>query len=184
MEEAESLGILNSSETTNAEDTGEGVFAAWVTGFVQGAAQGAANVLNGLTDLAVDYDWSNGLVYDESPAEHAASVRLAELGFTLIGLGVGLGGAEAEATSSKYLEVTIGKSITNIETDVTASEFESNLISSGYKITQQTIGSNGPVTVLSNGVKAYSIYTSTSTGGASALLTSAGEKLIKIRLGI
>lgn len=72
----------------------------------------------------------------------------------------------------------------NIATNLTAREFQSNLVSNGYNVVRQTIGSNGPVTILSNGEKTYSIYTATSTGSASAQATNAaGTILSKIRLG-
>ncbi len=45
------------------------------------------------------------------------------------------------------------------------------------------MGSNGPVTVLSNGQKIYTIYTATSTGSASVqVANAAGQILSKIRL--
>lgn len=90
------------------------------------------------------------------------------------------------AQSSKW-DPTItsaGASVTNVATDVTATEFQANLIASGFKVVTQTVGSNGPVTVLTNGQTSYTIYIATSTGGASAQVTdAAGQILAKIRLG-
>jgi RHS repeat-associated protein len=83
--------------------------------------------------------------------------------------------ADVTAAGSRYA---------NIATKLSPQEFQSNLVSSGYKIIRQTTGMNGPVTVLSNGAKTYTIYTSTSTGAASAQVTNAaGEILSKIRFG-
>jgi hypothetical protein len=85
---------------------------------------------------------------------------------------------------SSYVESTIGSSVRNVTTNVTQSEFQSNLVRNGYQVVKSTVGSNGPVTVLSNGQQAYTIYTATSTGGASAqLVDSVGNTLVKIRLG-
>jgi hypothetical protein len=76
-----------------------------------------------------------------------------------------------------------GARYANIAANIGGKEFQSNLVSNGYKIVKETIGSNGPVTVLSNGTNSYTIYTATSTGELSAQLTNAaGEIVSKIRL--
>jgi RHS repeat-associated protein len=75
-----------------------------------------------------------------------------------------------------------GAQVPNIGARLTASEFQANLISSGFKVVRQTVGPNGPVTMLSDGQKLYTIYTATSTGGASAEVRIAGRLVSKIRL--
>jgi RHS repeat-associated protein len=75
-----------------------------------------------------------------------------------------------------------GAQLPNIGARLTASEFQANLISSGFKVVRQTVGPNGPVTMLSDGQKLYTIYTATSTGGASAEVRIAGRLVSKIRL--
>ncbi|MGH8020742.1 MAG: hypothetical protein ACREIA_21140 [Opitutaceae bacterium] len=76
-----------------------------------------------------------------------------------------------------------GARMTNVQTNVTAQQFQSNLVSNGFNVVRQTVGSNGPVTVLSNGQTTYTIYTATSTGGASAQVINATGQVIKYRLG-
>ena len=57
-----------------------------------------------------------------------------------------------------------------------------DLVSNGYNVIRRTVGSNGPVTVLSNGQNTYSIYTATSTGASSAqVVNAAGNIVIKYR---
>lgn len=105
------------------------VAAAWVKGFFEGAAQGALNVLNGITDTVIGLanvgikgallslgpealefsptipapDWSNGLIYNEDPTEHTISKLLGGLGASLASGGiigaVGEGGAAAELSA-------------------------------------------------------------------------------------
>jgi RHS repeat-associated protein len=76
-----------------------------------------------------------------------------------------------------------GSRYLNVGTDVTASDFEKNLIDNGYIVVKRTTGSNGPVLILTNGSRTYTIYTASSTGAASAQVTGvAGNILVKIRL--
>jgi RHS repeat-associated protein len=76
-----------------------------------------------------------------------------------------------------------GARAANIAAKTTAKEFQSNLLSNGYKVVKQTVGPNGPVSILSNGQKTYAIYTATSTGAASAqVINAAGQTIMKIRL--
>ncbi|HNP34891.1 MAG TPA: FG-GAP-like repeat-containing protein [Woeseiaceae bacterium] len=86
---------------------------------------------------------------------------------------------------TKVANVTAaGSRYANLATNLTAREFQANLLSNSYRIVRQTTGANGPVTILSNGQKTYTIYTATSTGSASAQVTNAaGDILSKIRLG-
>jgi filamentous hemagglutinin len=98
-----------------------------------------------------------------------------------------LGGScgAAEGPSSLY-DTSIaapGANELNVVTDVGAQEFQSNLMSNGYQVVAQTVNSNGPVTVLSNGASSYTIYIRDSTGGFGALFNSSTGNLIKYVLG-
>lgn len=103
----------------------------------------------------------------------------------VLGMVAGGGPSKAAGAFTELSHVTAaGSRFANIATNLTAREFQANLLSSGYRVLRQTTGSNGGVTILSNGEKTYTIYTATSTGSASAQVTSAtGEILSKIRLG-
>ena len=72
------------------------------------------------------------------------------------------------ATSSTYdTSITSpGSKYPNGRTDVTASQFQANLIANGYSVQNQGTSTNGAFTVLSNGTSTYTIYTRTSTGAA------------------
>jgi hypothetical protein len=84
-----------------------------------------------------------------------------------LGRGVAAGtiGGGGEATELAFATAK-GSRYVNLAAKLTAREFQANLVSNGFKIVRQTVGSNGPVTVLSNGQKTYTIYTATSTGSA------------------
>lgn len=73
----------------------------------------------------------------------------------------------------------------NVATNVTAGEFEANLISNGFTAARGVNSSGNAVSVLTNnGASTYTIYTATSTGGPSAqVLNTAGKIVIKYRLG-
>jgi RHS repeat-associated protein len=104
-------------------------------------------------------------------------VKMAERVEVAAGKGIGAATEVANVTAA-------GSRYTNLATNLTAREFQANLVSNGYRVVRQTTGSNGPVTILSNGEKSYTIYTATSTGSASAQVTNAaGDILSKIRLG-
>jgi hypothetical protein len=73
----------------------------------------------------------------------------------------------------------------NVLTDVTAQEFQQNLLANGYSVFRSGVSSNGPFSVLSNGGDLiYTIYTGTSTLGPSAQVYSQGlaQILMKYRL--
>ncbi len=90
------------------------------------------------------------------------------------------GGALTEVADA----TVAGSRYANIAANLSAREFQSTLVSNGYRVVKQTVGPNGPVTILSNGEKTYTIYTATSTQSVSVQVTnSAGEILSKIRLG-
>ncbi|WP_162878045.1 DUF637 domain-containing protein, partial [Trinickia diaoshuihuensis] len=74
----------------------------------------------------------------------------------------------APATSSTYdTSITSpGSKYPNVRTDVTASQFQANLIANGYSVQNQGTSTNGAFTVLSDGTSTYTIYTRTSTGAA------------------
>ena len=93
-----------------------------------------------------------------------------------------LRGGSAASTSIAY--VTLPRAtVKNFAAGIGATTFEKNLISSGYAIVSRKVGSNGVVTIISNGQKTYAVYTSTSTGAASVQVTnSIGKTLSKIRL--
>ncbi|HEX7079783.1 MAG TPA: hypothetical protein VF329_02070 [Gammaproteobacteria bacterium] len=84
-------------------------------------------------------------ILDDELAEGAAAAR--EVGaFTEV--------VSATAAGSRYA---------NFATNLTAREFQANLLSNGYRVLRQTMGSNGPVTILTNREKTYTIYTGCSS---------------------
>ncbi|MEN3931815.1 hypothetical protein WJT86_12240, partial [Microvirga sp. W0021] len=85
--------------------------------------------------------------------------------------------------SSTYNPATKGSSILNISTNVTASEFQANLLANGYSIIGNGISKNGANVQLSNGISTYSIYTRTSTGSSGAQYWGPGGQEIKFSLG-
>ena len=86
--------------------------------------------------------------------------------------------------ASGFADITTsGSRVTCVATNVTAADAQANLLSNGYSIVKQTMGSNGPVTILSNGQNVYTIYTATSTGASSLQLSAGGPALLKVRLG-
>lgn len=71
-----------------------------------------------------------------------------------------------------------------IQTDVTASEFISNLEANGFTSTVKT-GTNGSVTILQNGNgSTYTVYTRSSTASSGAQYFGPNGKIIKYNLGI
>ena len=75
------------------------------------------------------------------------------------------------------------KGIKGINTDVPASEFSANLQEAGYTAIE-TMGKNGPVTVLQNGRgSTYTIYTRTSTGNAGVQYIGLDGQVVKYNLG-
>ncbi len=104
-------------------------------------------------------------------------------GIGTIPVPLGKGVQAARGVTEVAFATTKGAHYANLAANIGAREFQSNLLGNGYKVVRQTVGSNGPVTILSNGTNTYTIYTATSTGGLSAQLTNAaGEILSKIRL--
>jgi RHS repeat-associated protein len=117
---------------------------------------------------------------------------------TLIGAGIGKGisaassfytasAAESASTGGRIASlwdtsITNSGSVTNVATDLTTAEFQANLQASGYNIVSSGISRNGVYTVLQDGLKKYTLYTSTSGGLPSAVLNIAKQTLVKIRL--
>ncbi|WP_231663616.1 DUF637 domain-containing protein, partial [Ralstonia solanacearum] len=75
-----------------------------------------------------------------------------------------------------------GSKFLNVETDVTAQQFQANLMSNGYSVMNQGTGKNGAFTVLSNGTSTYTIYTRSSTGAAGVQYFGPGGKSAKFSL--
>jgi filamentous hemagglutinin len=86
---------------------------------------------------------------------------------------------EAEAPLSLY---DTSGGMKGINTDVTAGEFSSTLQSNGYTATN-SLGGNGPVSVLQNGDSTYTIYTRTSTGSSGASYVGPAGQTAKFNLG-
>ena len=82
--------------------------------------------------------------------------------------------------TSAYIPATIGGSVRNVSTNVTAEEFGRNLEASGFV---KSMSRDGKVVNYTAGNKTYSVYSrTTSTGGPSAQLRVNGETILKIRL--
>ena len=70
------------------------------------------------------------------------------------------GGGTSGPSSTYDTSITSpGSQYPNVSTNVTATDFQATLQQNGYNVVKQTSGSNGPVTVLSNGNSTYTIYT-------------------------
>jgi len=94
------------------------------------------------------------------------------------------GGAKIAASSLWDTSITAaGARSLNVATDVTATQFQNALMTSGYQVIKQEIGSNGPVTVLSNGASTYTVYVRSSTGAAGAQYIGANGSKVKYSLG-
>jgi RHS repeat-associated protein len=172
-----------------------------------GAAIGAAAF--GLGDLALQLYRNGGNFGCVNGGEVAASAALGGiLGFTLGLAGPELFAAEelgalgpelevaaevegeatttAESTlngpSSLYDDSSItraGSQYLNVQTDVSATEFQQNLISNGYNVVKQSQGA----TVLNNGTDTWTIYTRTSTGAPGAQFFGGNGAIVKYSLG-
>lgn len=82
------------------------------------------------------------------------------------------------STSSQYQDTTTGRSIRNVQTDVSKADFIKNMEASGYKVT-----TSGNATILDNGANRYTVYdVARSTGGPTAVRSIGGEQTMKIRL--
>jgi hypothetical protein len=72
-----------------------------------------------------------------------------------------------------------GSQYLNVQTNVGAQEFQSNLLANGYNIVKQTDGA----TILTNGTSTYTIYTRTSTGLPGAQFFGGDGSIVKFSLG-
>ncbi|MGA2346640.1 MAG: RHS repeat-associated core domain-containing protein [Candidatus Sulfotelmatobacter sp.] len=89
---------------------------------------------------------------------------------------------EIPGLSSDYNDVTAGRSMMNVSTNVTPEEFGENLKDSGWK---ESTNTKGTIQYTKDGAK-YSVYPkSSSTSGPTAEYTPAGatRATLKIRLG-
>jgi RHS repeat-associated protein len=125
---------------------------------------------------------------DDLVTDPAMFLRKASPGLAGVGIGIPIirGGAGPAVRTAWDWDVTItnaGSRLSNARTNMGSQEFQSNLISSGYRIVKQEVGSNGPVTVLSNGSSAWTIYTRTSTGQNGAQFFGSGGNSVKYSLG-
>jgi hypothetical protein len=148
----EALGNQGVSAKSIANDNAQ---AYMNNGYMQGMATSLA--ASGLVSPSTAYILAMGL----SPQDVAGATT------SLIG--------SAATTSSTGPITTWDTSITgsgsrflNIRTNLTASEFEKNLISNGYSIASQGTNTNGPFTVLTNGTSTYTTYVRSSTSESGA----------------
>jgi hypothetical protein len=81
---------------------------------------------------------------------------------------------------SEYIDITTGRSIRNIKTDVGKGEFEANLRDSGYA---QTLSSDGRSDIFIKGNLKYTIRDNSNAGYPTADVFSNGDQIGKIRLG-
>jgi len=83
---------------------------------------------------------------------------------------------------STYEDITLGRSVTNRATNVTAQEAEGNLEANGFA---KSVSKDGNVSIYQKGSMKYTIRaTSKSTGGATMEVFKNGQLIQKIRLGV
>ncbi|MDD4913966.1 MAG: hypothetical protein PHW13_02860, partial [Methylococcales bacterium] len=116
-------------------------------------------------------------------------------GSTLGGVIGGYAGGYAAATGSQtgitqgaysLYDTSItsaGSKNLNVSSNVTAANFQYNLISNGYIIVSDGVNRNGQFSVLSNDASTYTIYTRTSTGSSGAQYIGFNGNIIKYSLG-
>jgi len=94
--------------------------------------------------------------------------------------------AKGSAASSNYdpTETAPGSKYLNIKTQVTAKQFELNLIQNGFGVARTGVGKNGDFTVLSNGSSTYTIYSRTSTGTTGAHYIGPSGQQLKFTLSV
>lgn len=92
-------------------------------------------------------------------------------------------GLEAPSMTELPNVTARGARMANFAVKLSAREFQSNLVRSGYRVIRQGVDPNGPWTMLGSGEKTYTIYTATSTGWPAAEVRVAGQLISKIRLG-
>lgn len=140
----------------------------------EGAASGALKNASGGLDVGANgartQSYGNGASASTSPGTGAAGSS-------------GRGVAFADATDTpvnapfSVWDTSItdaGSRFLNVETNLTAQEFEQNLISNGYSIASKGTNTNGPFTVLTNGPSTYTTYIRSSTGESGAFFKGPG----------
>lgn len=191
---ADPTGTEGEATSASNECTGSRVGAGCE--FVEGSEQRATLIGSSRRQLEQELGISQALPEAaEQVAETASEVgdvveEVAQEAVTLKGLGIltralswikSLG--SRKFTEAAWDLTSKGSRYENINVALTPREFQANLVANGYKVVKQTQGTNGPVTVLSNGSKTYTIYTATSTKGPTAQVTDAlGNIVSKIRL--
>jgi hypothetical protein len=86
----------------------------------------------------------------------------------------------AETFSTYDTTITGPRSILNAQTNVSATEFESNLVSSGYSASASV---DGQAIILDNGTNRYVIRSSTNGPTADFYPNGSAQPTLKIRLG-
>ena len=181
--------VNNVDPTGNASVNNDGAatFAAAGSALHTFAANGCANYPCGFNSNMILPEGAIQTVY---PVEQA-----------ILGLGVGrlagvaysaasawLGGAATEGGvglakgASSLYDTSItraGSQYLNVQTDVGAQEFQSNLLSNGYSVVNQT----PRATILNNGTNAFTIYNRTSTGLPGAQFFGGNGSIVKYSLG-
>jgi YD repeat-containing protein len=81
--------------------------------------------------------------------------------------------------TSEYTDITAGRSVRNIKTDVEKAEFEANLVESGYA---QTLSKDGKADIFTKGDKTYTVRDESNAGFPTADVYVNGTRTTKIRL--
>ncbi len=87
---------------------------------------------------------------------------------------------DASRISSRYEDITKGKSITNILTDTTKADFGANLEKSGFV---KSVSKDGKATIYTKGDAQYVVRDQSNQNQATADFFKEGQLKIKIRLG-
>jgi hypothetical protein len=82
--------------------------------------------------------------------------------------------------TSEYTDITTGRSMRNIRTDVGKAEFKANLVESGY---MQTLSKDGKSDIFTKGEGQYTVRDESNSGYITADVKSGGANIAKIRLG-
>ncbi len=103
-------------------------------------------------------------------ANHITSVTAMAMGAVTGTSGNGSGGSgnSSDGPNSTWdtSKTSQGSKYVNVNTNLTATEFQANLVANGYSVTSQGTGKNGDYTVLTKGSSTYTLYTRSSTGQA------------------
>jgi RHS repeat-associated protein len=93
---------------------------------------------------------------------------------------VGLGDASLAEGPAVFLDGSIGRA--NVQIAVGAGEFSNTLMENGFQWVGIGEAVNGPFATFASGDLAYTVYTATSTGQASAEVFLSGSSVLKYRL--